>query len=250
MNFQLINFKGLIEIPNIGERGREVPSFLIILPAFNVAGYLKKTLKGLKDSVPASASILVVDDGSTDETIQDIEDSEIVLIRHSHNLGKGAALKTGFKFALAHDYDYAIVMDADYQHDPTQIPAFVERMSNGNSDLVVGRRELGPGTMKFDRYLSNQLSSLLLSLICRTRIRDSQCGFRMINLNRLKNLSLISDHYEMESELLIKFARRNASIEQIPIRINGACLNSHIRRGVDTMRFCRMLWRLAINGHR
>lgn len=218
-------------------------SFIVILPAYNVSGLLRKTLIDLSNVMTLNSNVVVVDDGSTDDTINDLDGLDLVLLRHNMNSGKGSALKTGFSYAIDHGFSHAIVLDADYQHDPKQIPQFLETINGKKYDLVIGARELTLQSIPTDRYFSNMLSSLLLSLICNFRLKDSQCGFRLINLNMLKELELNSDHYEMESELLIKFAKSNASITQIPIKTNNANGASHIRRGLDTIRFFIMLFK-------
>ena len=228
----------------------EISGILIILPAYNVAGAIGKTLADIQRVVSQDTTIVVVDDGSTDVTAKEIgEFDNVVLLQHRHNLGKGAALKTGFQYGIEREFSHAIVLDADFQHDPNQIPAFMRAMTVWNYDLVVGTRDVSLKSMPADRYLSNKLSSLLLSLIARKRIRDSQCGFRLINLEYLKKLNLLSDHYEIESELLIKFARTNARIGQIPIRTVHSNGSSHIRRGLDSLRFFQMLWKTVIHGN-
>ncbi len=191
----------------------------------------------------------MVDDGSTDETIGKMRDFDIVLLQHKQNLGKGAALKTGFRYGIEHNFSHAIVLDADFQHDPNQIPNFWNALRTWNYDLVVGMRNISLKTMPLDRYLSNQISSLIISIILKKRFRDSQCGFRLVNLNHLKKLRLFSDHYEIESELLIKFSRSNARIGQIPIRTINSDGTSHIRRGMDSFRFFQMLWKTVMNGN-
>ena len=226
-------------------RNKHIPNALIILPAYNVAGIIRKTLTDILKVIPSQASVVVVDDGSTDEIQNQLNGFNIVLLQHHRNMGKGAALKTGFRYGIAHSFSHAIVLDADSQHDPNQIPDFLDAPGY---DLVLGTRDISLKSMSLDRYLSNKISSLILSLILRRRFRDSQCGFRLINLGHLKKLSLQSDHYEMESELLIKFARSSARIRQIPVRTISSNGTSHIRRGRDSMRFLNMLWKTLIYG--
>ena len=197
----------------------------------------------LSKGITVNSNVVVIDDGSTDTTIEDLEGLDLVLLQHKTNSGKGSALKTGFRYAIDHGFSHAIVLDSDYQHDPKQISHFLEAMKYGGYDLVIGSRELTLKSIPVDRYFSNKFSSLLLSLICKVRVTDSQCGHRLINLNLLKELDLISDHYEMESELIIKFAKSNATIAQIQITTNNSNGVSHIRRGLDTIRFFIMLLR-------
>ncbi len=213
-----------------------------MIPAFQAENYLGEVLKQTKAVFPLPGHILVVDDGSHDGTSRVAEKAGVQLLRHNTNLGKGAALRTGFSEAISRRYDFVIVLDADGQHDPAYIPRFLEAFSTGKYDVLIGTRRLQPSTMPFDRYLSNSYSSLVASVAAGKRIRDSQSGYRLLRVSLLKKMRLRSRKYETETEILIQAVRfLRARVGEIPIAVSYAGEESHIRRLGDTMRFIKIV---------
>ena len=216
-------------------------SYMILIPAFNVGTRIESTLSDIVDFFENKKKIVVIDDGSSDNTPDIVKKFGVVLLQHKTNLGKGAALKSGFKFAMSQNIEWALVLDADGQHNPAFIPKFVQTAEKSKNDLILGRRDLSTKLMPFDRYLSNQLTSIIISFCCRTRIRDSQCGYRMIKLDKMNRANLITNHFETESELLIRYSRLGAKIKQIPVSTVYIDKSSSIRRIIDFIRFLKML---------
>jgi glycosyltransferase involved in cell wall biosynthesis len=184
-----------------------------------------------------------VDDGSSDRTAEAAERSGAIGIRHLENLGKGGALKTGFARVLADGFDAVITLDADGQHDPSEIPRFL-RASEGGAHVVVGCRMDDVSTMPWIRKWTNQATSAVLSRLAHVRIRDSQSGYRLIRAEVLQDLELVSNRYDLESEILVRAARRGFRIAEVPIRTIYAGGPSSIRPGVDALRFVRLVLRL------
>ena len=214
--------------------------FLVIIPAFNAEKEIEGPLRQLVSIVKNPQKIVVVDDGSNDLTSQIADQYKVVLLKHAKNRGKGAALKTGFEFARKKRIKWIFTLDSDNQHNPKQIPVFLRKLHNNHFDLLIGKRKIQIDKMPFDRYLSNKITSLLLSIKCKIRIYDTQCGYRLINTDFLKKLKLKTDRFETESELLIKFSRAGAKIGQIPISTIYAKESSNIDRMTDTLRFLKM----------
>lgn len=215
----------------------------IVIPAYNVEERLQDVLLKSLKTIPGKR-IFVVDDGSSDSTADIAVSNGVLLFKHDNNKGKGEALKTGFQLILKNNLDGVITLDGDGQHDPDDIPRFISIQEEENADLVLGSRQYRIGEMPVDRICSNRLSSLIVSLVSGKWIPDSQCGYRLIRSSVLKNIRLFSNHYELESELLIKAIRMGYRPSICPITVRYGEAGSHIRRFRDTKRFCRMILRL------
>ncbi len=210
----------------------------VIIPAYNAAGTLYLLLARLLEFA-SKHDIIVIDDGSTDNTAEAAKLSGVELIIHPYNKGKGAALRSGFELALNKGYKAVITIDADGQHDPKYIPALADTMDTGHWDIVVGSRRNEFGRMSFARFLSNSITTTVVSILAGQRIADSQTGYRIIRASVLKSVKLKTSRYQMESELLIKTARQGFKIGSLDItNIPGG--TSHISHLKDTLRFVKM----------
>jgi glycosyltransferase involved in cell wall biosynthesis len=210
----------------------------LIIPAYNAASTLNLLLARLLEFTPKH-DIIVIDDGSSDRTAEVAKLSGVELIIHQHNSGKGAALRSGFELALNKGCDAVITIDADGQHDPKYIPALADTMDTGHWGIVVGSRRNEFGRMSFARYLSNSITTTVVSILAGQRIADSQTGYRIIRTSVLENVKLETSRYQMESELLIKAARQGFKIGHLDItNIPGS--TSHISHLKDTLRFLKM----------
>jgi len=187
---------------------------LAVIPALNSSEFLPALLPKVGEKVD---DILVIDDGSSDNTTAIAADLGAVVIRHETNRGKGGALKTGFAYAVENDFDIVIALDSDGQHDPEFIPAFIERFSSSHADLIIGSRVKAKGDMPWPRRFSNWSTSRFLSFILKTNIEDAQCGYRLISRKLIESIILESDRFELESEIIIKAARAGFKIEFVPI---------------------------------
>jgi len=215
----------------------------VLIPALNAAQTLGQLLAGLKQIVGIE-SVVVVDDGSSDETVAVAKAEGAVVISHGANRGKGAALRTGFQYILsATSHDSVITIDADLQHDPKDVPKFLSAWQMGNLDLVLGcRRRLGSG-MPLHRVLSNTITSALVSARTRVKIRDSQTGFRLIARRILSSIEVEADGYEAETEILIKAAMKGFRIGSVPIATIYGGAPSHMTHWKTTKRFLQVLFR-------
>lgn len=220
---------------------------LIIIPAFNEEKNIGKLLKRVS-SFFSLKDVLVVDDGSKDKTSHIAKKAGTKVLKLKNNQGKGLALRAGFVFAIKSGYNAVITMDADGQHDPGEIPEFIQKYTKSGADLIVGTRNHNLSEMPFLRFLANNTSSLVTSILSGTRIHDSQSGFRIIKKKLLEEINLMTNRFQMETEILIKAARAKFSIKELPIRtIYFEKFKSHINPFIDTARFVRlairMLWR-------
>ncbi|MFZ1683078.1 MAG: glycosyltransferase family 2 protein [Candidatus Zixiibacteriota bacterium] len=213
---------------------------LIVIPCYNAAGSLEELVQRIRVSVPGT-DILAIDDGSTDETSRVATDTGVTLLSFPDNRGKGAALRAGFKYALASGYEAVVTIDSDLQHVPEEIPNFIEKF-DGHS-LLLGTRRIDPEVMPIGRCLSNNWTSMIVSVFSSRRVRDSQSGFRLIPCSILRTLNLESDRYDMESELLFKAGALSAPVGEVPIATVYRNSTSHISPFRDTGRFIRQTWK-------
>ena len=213
-----------------------------IIPAYNAAEKIANVISGVSTRIPLSR-ILVVDDGSTDETAKAVRNSGADLLRKAVNGGKGQALRDGFKQALKWLPDWIICLDADGQHDPEAIPLFQEAAKRNGLDLIVGNRRENLKRMPLPRRFSNLSSSGLLSLRTGMKLPDVQCGYRAIRAEVLQRMDLRAQSYEIEAEMILAAWRLNCKIGwvQIPTIYRGE--PSYIRKISETFRFLRVLSR-------
>jgi glycosyltransferase involved in cell wall biosynthesis len=220
---------------------------LIIIPAYNEDKRIGELLKKLS-AIFSLKNVLVVDDGSIDNTAIVAERSGSIVLSQKTNQGKGIALRAGFDYAIGKGYDAVITMDADGQHDPGEIPMFLKKFKTSGVDLIIGTREQNLSEMPYLRFLVNKTTSLVTSILAGVRVHDSQSGYRLIKKNLIKKISLKTGHFQMETEIIVKAAKANFSIGEMPIKtIYFKKFKSHINPFVDTLRFIRlalrMLWR-------
>ena len=213
---------------------------MAVIPARDAAATVGDVIRGMRRVFP-TAEVIVVDDGSTDATGAIARDAGAIVVRHAANLGKGAALESGFGEALRRGADAVIAMDADGQHDPTYAPRLLEALEH--ADLVVGSRERDRTGMPWLRRATNDVTTWFVSLLARRRIPDSQSGYRAIRASVLRAVRPQSRRFEYESEFLIATARAGFSIGEAPVPTLYNAPGSHIHPFRDTLRFIRLVIR-------
>lgn len=185
-----------------------------VIPAHNeskkIGDVIKKTKKYIKN-------IIVVDDGSTDDTYDVSKKEGAVVLKHIINMGKGAALKTGCDFALKNKADIIIAIDSDGQHDPNEIPLFLKAIENKNIDIVFGHRKLTKN-MPFILRFGNLFISKLTKLLYNIRLKDTQCGFRAFTSEAYKKIRWVALDYSVESEMIAKAGKNKLKYAQVPIQ--------------------------------
>lgn len=203
---------------------------LALIPAYNeeerIGKVVKKTLK--------YCDVIVIDDGSMDDTGKRAEEKGAFVIKHEKNRGKGDALITGFNYALKNNYDIIITLDADGQHDPSEIPNFLKKIDK--YDIIIGARNFKE--MPFPRRISNTITTSLLSLRTHQKIGDSQSGYRLIKTDVLRGLDFETKRFILESELLV---RAKCRIGNVRIKTIYAGEKSHINNLKDTIKFIKFL---------
>jgi len=215
---------------------------LILIPAYNASVTLSSLIVQLLPFFEKE-DILVVDDGSVDRTFDIAKEKGVVVFRHKDNQGKGKALLTGFEFALKKGYDGVLTLDADLQHPPELIGDFLAKKEKNKNTIFLGTRKRNLGNMPFSRFITNVLTSLIISVIAGKRIYDSQSGYRLIPIFCFKKMRLKSKEYQLESEILLKGARLGFNFYEVPIPTIYAGSKSSINPLVDTWRFLYLLWK-------
>lgn len=183
----------------------------VVIPAYNEG---KTILEVITKTKKFAQSIIVVDDGSHDNTAVEAAKAGAVVLRHKVNLGKGAALKTGCDFAVQQGAQNIITMDADGQHDPKEIPLFIAALEQ--HDIVFGSRKTPqsmPGVFKF----GNKAITWTLQLLYGVTVEDSQCGYRSFKSDVYKHLRWEATDYYIETEMAIRAGKKNLKHTTIPI---------------------------------
>ncbi len=215
-------------------------SVLVVIPAYNAAAHLPELISRLQVYV-CPTNLLIVDDGSTDGTRDIIRRKGLTHISFPQNRGKGAALLAGFEYALCHGYRSVLSLDADLQHLPEEIPHFYA-LDDGYR-LVLGTRRISRKNVPFSRWLSNNLTSIIISIFATRRVRDSQSGFRLIPTSFLRAINLKTTDYDLESEILFKAGILGREVAEVEISTVYEGSTSYIRPLRDTGRFIRQIWR-------
>ncbi|MFH1190723.1 MAG: glycosyltransferase family 2 protein [Candidatus Omnitrophota bacterium] len=210
----------------------------VIIPTYNesraIANLVNRVIKlGLE--------VIIIDDGSTDDTVKIAAACGAKVLANVRNMGKGASLIKGYNFALEHGFDTVISMDGDGQHSPDDLLAFIQKAQNSQSVLIVGNRMGMTRRMPLLRVATNFLISKFISLIVKQHIPDTQCGFRLIKKDLLARIDLSTSKYETESEVLIKAAHLGFKIESIPVKTIYFGGKSQINPFIDTLRFLRFM---------
>ena len=212
---------------------------LALIPAYNEALRVARVIEASLAHLP----VLVVDDGSTDETTRRAEGAGATVLVQNPNQGKGAALQAGFRWAMAEAYEAVVTLDADGQHDPAEIPKFLQAYDAQGADLIIGQRDFSQ--MPSVRRLANWLGGLAFSWALGQQVPDNQSGYRLVS-RRL--MAAMLDHnvergFEYEVEMITISVRRGFGLAWVPIRTIYAGETSHINPIQHVRNFLRLIWR-------
>ena len=217
---------------------------IAVIPAFDAVRNIADVVRAAKAHV---STCIVVNDGSTDGTGACARAAGAEVIDHPHNMGKGAGLRTAIEHLRCGRCDYVILLDADGQHDPKDIPRFVAYACTQHADMVCGTRMNNPEGMPWLRRLTNRTMSGFLSWLCRVKLTDTQCGYRLLSARAISAIELRKNNFEVESEMLIQAVVHGLIIGEVPINtIYGDDHASHIKPLLDTARFISLVWHLSL----
>ncbi len=212
-------------------------SILAVIPAYNEGAHVASVVEQTKKYLP----VLVIDDGSTDNTAAEAETAGAEVLKQRPNQGKGTALLKGFQHALQKDYSAVIMLDADGQHAPEEIPKFLDIYQLKKADLIVGQREFR--YMPRLRRTTNTIGTWMFSWALGTYIPDNQSGFRLLSRRMMEaTLNSRETNFEFEVEMIVVCVQHGYLLEWVPIRTIYGGEKSHIRPLRHAYHFMRMVW--------
>ncbi len=217
-------------------------NYIIIIPAYNEEKAIESVVK---ESLNYS-DVLVVDDGSSDLTSKLAKNAGAQVIKHEKNMGKGAAIKNGLKYAVDNGYNAMVLLDGDGQHDPKFIPSLINEIKDAHMVICSRFMQGPPQGMAIQRKLSNHLTTSILRFITGYPITDSQCGFRIISEHVASIfLDLPQNGYEYESEILYQASLNNFQVKEMPIPSSYKGEKSYIT-GIKILKYIFYILKLLL----
>jgi glycosyltransferase involved in cell wall biosynthesis len=215
------------------------PPVTILLPAYNEEKSIGRTIQAIRELYP-DFEILVVDDGSTDNTLQEAMATGVNVWPHPYNMGNGAAIKTGLRCAAG---DWIIMMDADGQHNPAEIASLLEYKDR--YDMVVGARTR-QGQASFHRSIANRIYNGLASYVTKFRIEDLTSGFRLVRKSTVASfIYLLPNTFSYPTTLTMAYLRSGLSVKYVPINTRKRQGKSKIKLTQDGIRFLLIITKIA-----
>ena len=216
---------------------------VVLIPAFNEAGAIASVVRQAQAYLP----VIVVDDGSADETARLAEEAGAVVLRQNPNQGKGAALRRGFAYAIQAGYEAVVMLDGDGQHDPGEISLFIQAYRQDQARLVIGERQYRQ--MPLHRRFSNTIGRAMLSWSLGQYVPDNQSGYRLVHRDLMEAmLSSQEQRFEFEVEMLAKCIQAGMKLDWVPIRTIYAGEKSHISPLRHIYNFFRITWKVRRAG--
>jgi len=211
-----------------------------VIPAHNESKRIGPVIEKVRKYIK---KVIVVDDGSKDNTEQVAAKKGALVLRHIINLGKGAAVKTGCDYALKKGAEKIILIDADGQHDPDEIPKFLNALNN--FDIVFGYRRMKKGMPIVIRW-GNRFLNRMVGVLFGIQLRDTQCGYRAFTADAYKKIRWKATDYSMESEMIANVGKNHLNYREVPIetlyldRFKGTTVLDGLKIGLDLIK-----WRLT-----
>jgi glycosyltransferase involved in cell wall biosynthesis len=206
-----------------------------VIPAFNEGKNIAAVVMGVR---PFVDRVIVVDDGSRDETAERARAAGADVIVHNANRGKGHAVRSGLARVFEEDFTHVLLLDGDLQHLPAEAAALLAEAARSGAEAVLGERRFERDRMPASRYHANRIGSRVLSWFVGVPVRDTQCGFRVFRVDALRPLRLTARGYEIETEMLVKVRRRGGRLATVPVTAVYGGQTSKLRPVPDTTRTC------------
>jgi glycosyltransferase involved in cell wall biosynthesis len=215
--------------------------FCAIIPAYNAESSIAEVIDRTKEHV---SRVIVVNDGSTDRTEEVARNRKAEVLSIPSNRGKGHALRQGFQLALSNGCRAVVTLDADGQHDPTDIPHFLTAHQEDSRAILIGSRMAQLDRFPRQRYYSNRTAAYFISKALGQYLEDTQCGFRLYPAETLRFIPLTTSHFQTETEVLLRASRRGIPLSSVPVKniyLNGSAPPSHFRPVIDTFYICMVV---------
>ncbi|HPA56886.1 MAG TPA: DUF2062 domain-containing protein [bacterium] len=189
----------------------------VIIPTYNNSGTLSSIISGV---LKFTDSVIVVNDGSTDGTSDILKQfQDITVVTHEVNKGKGIALRTGFKKAVELDLDYAVTIDSDGQHNPEDLPNFIEKIEKEPGSLIVGARNMEQSTVPGKSSFGHKFSNFWYKVETGIDLPDTQSGYRLYPVKKLKDIRYITNRFEFEIEVIVRAAWTGIRVTHVPVSV-------------------------------
>lgn len=218
----------------------------IVIPAYHESSVIREVITGIQHI--GYTNIIVVDDGSTDETFEQAKRTGAITLRHKLNRGKGAATKTGIEAAKLLGADIIVTMDGDGQHNPKDIVRLVEPIQKEQCDVALGTRLKNPAGMPWYKILANHIGNAMTWYLYGLYVTDSQSGFRAYSRHATELINTKTDRYEYDSEVIREIYIYKLKYKEIPIEVRyteysmGKTQKQGFWNGIKTL--YRMIWNL------
>ena len=214
----------------------------IVMPAYKESSRIRGTLLEL---LPNHANIVVVNDGSPDDTGAVAKSCGVWVVTHPINRGQGAALQTGIDFALLRGADYIVTFDSDGQHDPADIPAMLAPVRSGEVDLALGSRFLGRTIgMPLSRRILLKAAVLFTRVVSRIAVTDTHNGFRAFSRSAAQALRIRQDRMAHASEILDEIRRLGLRYREVPVTIRYT--EATLEKGQSSWNAVRIVWQFLV----
>ena len=212
----------------------------MVIPAYNEETIIGKVIM---DVLKVVHNIIVIDDGSSDNTVKKLLDYPVTLLKHPINLGQGAALKTGIDYALTQSVNFIVTFDADGQHSPEEIPALVDICQTGGYDVVLGSRFVKGGkavSILPERQLMLKLATWFTHLTTGLSITDTHNGFRVFTKKAASQIQINQNGMAHASEILSQIARLKLKYTEAPVTVRYT--EYSMKKGQSTWNMINILW--------
>lgn len=189
----------------------------LIIAAYNEEDNIGIILDGIKRILSDDIELIVIDDGSTDNTSEEASKHGAIVYKNDKNMGKGFSVREGIKKATGR---IAVFIDCDLQDLPEDIPMLIDPIEKDNADFVIGSKFIGTrrnGAISNLNYLGNKLATFFVNILFGVKLTDTQSGFKAIKLDKLQTLELTSDEYEIETEKLLKALKKGYRVIEVPV---------------------------------
>jgi glycosyltransferase involved in cell wall biosynthesis len=225
---------------NADARAQDRQSVAAIIPAYQEEKHIGDVVRRTRQELD---HVLVVDDGSNDDTATCARQAGAEVIVHPKNRGKGESIKNGLRHWLDRQIIWVVILDADGQHRPEEIDRFLRAAMSDSASLVLGNRMNDVSSMPLVRRLVNRHMSNTISRVCGQHIPDTQCGFRMLHRQLIPDVLGGANRFDYETEMLIIASRKGFRVESVPITTVYSDEVSSIHPVRDALRFLRLMRR-------